>query len=126
MIGKLKSDVGYTLTEVLVVLTIVGLLAGLAFPAMNSAVQRAREATLRSNLQTIRGVIDDYYADHNVYPSNLEVLVEQGYLRHMPVDTITREPQDWQIVEANEETGVFSIKSRSTEIATDGSIYADW
>ena len=126
MIGKLKLEDGYTITEVLVVLAIVGLLAGLALPMMSPSIQKARETTLRTNLSTLRTVIDEYYADHLTYPETLEVLVEDGYLRTLPKDTIERGEADWAVELAEEEGGIIDISSRSTNEALDGTIYADW
>lgn len=125
MIGRLKSDQGYTLTEVLVVLAIVGLLAGLAVPVMTTSVQKAREAALRTNLATLRETIDDYYTDHLAYPDALSDLVAAGYLRQLPADTVTRGGDDWTI-ETDQDGGISDVRSRSSQQALDGSIYADW
>lgn len=125
MNGKLRSAAGYTLTEVLVVLAIVGLLAGLAVPVMTTSVQKAREAALRTNLATLRETIDDYYTDHLDYPETLTDLVEAGYIRQLPRDTITRDGADWDI-ETDQDGGISDIRSRSTQQALDGSNYADW
>ncbi len=126
MIGRLKSQAGYTITEVLVVLAIVGLLAGLAVPMMSGSVQKARETTLRTNLTTLRTVIDEYYADHLSYPETLDALVEEGYLRALPQDTIARSPEDWDIELAEDGGGIIDVSSRSTNEALDGTVYADW
>ncbi|UWQ06627.1 type II secretion system protein [Aliiroseovarius crassostreae] len=126
MNGKLRSEKGYTITEVLVVLAIVGLLAGLATPLMTSTVQKAREASLRGNLKTMRVVLDEYYADHLAYPETLDALVKEGYLRTLPDDTIERGQSDWDVVLTEDRAGIMDVKSRSTQTALDGSIYADW
>ncbi|UWQ03559.1 type II secretion system GspH family protein (plasmid) [Aliiroseovarius crassostreae] len=126
MNGKLRSEKGYTITEVLVVLAIVGLLAGLAAPLMTSSVQKAREASLRGNLKTMRVVLDEYYADHLAYPETLDALVKEGYLHALPEDTIERDQSDWDVVLTEDRAGIMDVKSRSTQTALDGSIYADW
>lgn len=125
MIGRLKSHAGYTLTEVLVVLAIVGLLAGLAIPMMTTSVQKAREAALRTNLATLRETIDAYYGDNLGYPETLQALVNDGYLRALPADTINRGTDDWA-VERGENGGIIDIRSRSTQKAMDGTTYANW
>jgi len=124
--GSLRSEDGYTITEVLVVLIIVGLLAGIAFPLVGNSVKKAREATLRTNLTTLRTVIDDYHADHLSYPENLSVLVDEGYIRDLPLDTVEKDQEEWKLILSDDGTGIIDIKSRSTNIALDGSNYADW
>ncbi len=126
MTGKFRSTDGYTITEVLVVLIIVGLLAGLALPVALTSVTKAREATLRTNLSTIRGVIDDYYSDTLSYPADLNALVEQGYLRTLPQDTIEKNDREWRLIYADDSSGIIDIKSNSTEEALDGTRYANW
>ncbi len=126
MIGNFRSTDGYTITEVLVVLIIVGLLAGLALPVALTSVTKAREATLRTNLSTIRSVIDDYYSDTLSYPEDLNALVEQGYLRTLPQDTIEKNDREWRLIYADDSSGIIDIKSNSTEEALDGTRYANW
>jgi general secretion pathway protein G len=126
MNGDPHREDGYTITEVLIVLAVLGLLAGSALPMMSGAVQKAREATLSTNLSTIRTVIDEYYADHLSYPDNLNVLVDEDYLRLLPMDTIEREPEEWDLVYEDGGNGIKDIKSRSTSEARNGSSYAQW
>jgi general secretion pathway protein G len=126
MNGDPTSEDGYTLTEVLIVLAVLGLLAGLALPMMSGAIIKAREATLATNLNTIRTVIDEYYADHLIYPENLNTLVEQDYLRTLPTDTIERDSIPWDLIFDENGNGIKDIKSRSTKEARNGSIYAQW
>jgi len=126
MNGKHRSDDGYTITEVLIVLAVLGLLAGLAVPMMSGSVQKARETTLRTNLNTIRTVIDEYYADHLKYPENLKALVEANYLRVLPMDTIDQKPEAWDLIYDDSGNGIKDIKSRSKTEARNGSVYEQW
>src|SRR6478609_7142630 len=77
---------GFTLLELLVVMTIIGILAAIAVPALRDSPQRAREATLKEDLFTMRSVIDQYHGDKGNYPPDLQTLVTDGYLRKIPVD----------------------------------------
>ena len=87
---------GFTLIELLVVVTIVGLLAGLAIVNVRFAQRKAREAALMDNLSTMRKAIDNFYADKQRYPSDLNELVP-NYIRKIPRDPITKQI-DWEVV----------------------------
>jgi len=127
------DDGGWTLIELMVVVSLIVLLAGLAMAGYRSAVTLAQEATLRENLFRMRDAIDQFYADKNRYPATLEELVTEGYLRKIPEDPFTRAADTWQIVPAepdpanpSAEPGVFDVKSGSDRVALDGTPYADW
>jgi general secretion pathway protein G len=121
---------GFTLIEMLIVVTIIGILVTLAQPSFNRAVTAAKEATLKENLFILRDVIDQFYADNTKYPTALTELVEKGYIRHVPKDPITGSAETWVIVPATDENGqqvgVFDVKSGSDRTARDGSNYSDW
>lgn len=130
----------FTLFELIVVISIIGILAAIAVPNYLQTPPRAREAVLKTNLRTIREVLDQHRADKGNYPSSLEELVESGYLRKVPVDPITGEA-DWVLVyeEVDEEDvppeteeaegggpGIIDVYSASTKTGLDGTAYADW
>jgi general secretion pathway protein G len=121
---------GFTLIEMLIVVTIIGILVTLAQPSFNRAVTAAKEATLKENLFILRDVIDQFYADNTTYPTALTELVEKGYIRQVPKDPITGSAETWVVVPATDEqgqpVGVFDVKSGSDRTARDGSRYADW
>jgi general secretion pathway protein G len=128
---------GFTLLELLVVMTIIGILAAIAVPALRDSPQRAREATLREDLFTMRSVIDQYHGDKGVFPADLQVLVSDGYLRKIPVDPMTKSAETWVIsyeeIAPDEEStaepatpGVTDIHSGSEETALDGTLYKEW
>jgi general secretion pathway protein G len=91
-----RSQKGFTLIELLVVVTIVGLLAGIAVINVRFAQRKAREAVLMDSLTTMRKAIDNFYADKQRYPNDLNELVP-NYLRKVPVDPITKQT-DWEVV----------------------------
>ena len=122
---------GYTLLELMIVVAIASILVTLAVPSFQRSVIKAREATLKQNLATLRTVIDQHYADQGAYPASLEALVEAGYLRQIPVDPFTKTADTWQLVyeettEDNAESGIFDVHSGSDMIATDGTPYSEW
>ena len=119
---------GFTLVELLVVMSIIALLLTLAVPRYFHSTDRAREAVLKENLAQMRDAIDKYYGDRGRYPDRLDDLVEKKYLRRIPPDPITDSPQTWMAV-APEATGngsVFDVKSGAPGAGLDGSPYSEW
>src|SRR4051812_341740 len=91
----LDRDHGWTLIELLVVLSLIMILASLALTQYRNAIVQAKEAAMRSDLFLMRDAIDQYYADKGKYPESLDALVSEHYLRVIPKDPITNQP-DWQ------------------------------
>jgi len=130
---------GFTLLELLVVMTIIGILAAIAVPALRDSPQRAREAALREDLFTMRSVIDQYHGDKGAYPPDLQTLVTAGYLRKIPLDPMTKSADTWVIAleeatpdaqgntsDAPTNPGVIDVHSGSPDKALDGTLYKDW
>jgi general secretion pathway protein G len=128
---------GFTLLELLVVMTIIGILAAIAVPALRDSPQRAREAALKADLFTFRSVIDQYHGDKGHYPADLQTLVTEGYMRKIPLDPMTKSAETWVLnfEEAPEEPedpsqaavpGILDIHSGSPDKALDGTLYKDW
>lgn len=116
----------------MIVLTIVSILVSIALPIANSAILRAREAVLKSNLHTLRTLIDQHTADKLKAPQTLEDLVTAGYLRSLPNDPMTNQP-DWQFVMEDAsmfpdqlEVGIFDVNSNSEAISSNGTPYSEW
>lgn len=131
--GRSRSEAGFTLIELLIVIAIIGIIAGIAVAQMRTAPQRAREAVLKEDLFAIRDVIDQYFADKGKYPESLDSLIEDGYLRKLPVDPITGSDESWQTIQAeatDEDTegagGIIDVKSGADGTALDGTRYQDW
>lgn len=129
----MRDERGFTLIELLIVIAIIGIIAGMAVAQLRTAPQRAREAVLKEDLYAIRDVIDQYFADKGKYPESLDTLVEEGYLRRIPVDPITESEGTWQTVQAeatDEDTegagGIIDVKSGADGTALDGTRYSDW
>lgn len=132
-VGGALSVRGFTLIEVLIVLTLVILLASVGMPTYQNSVQRAKEATLKEDLFRMRDAIDQYYADKTKYPASLQDLVSEGYLRAIPKDPITDSADTWQTVAAEPdplnttaEPGIYDVKSGSEAMSMEGTPYADW
>jgi general secretion pathway protein G len=120
---------GFTLIEVLVVLTIIATLLSLVAPRYFETISRSKETALRHDLAIMREAIDKFYGDTGVYPASLEELVQRKYLRAVPEDPITGSNASWRSVppDSLEAKGaVFDIRSGSTDTALDGTRYAEW
>ena len=127
------SERGFTLLELLVVMTIIGILAAVAIPALRDSPQRAREAALREDLFTLRSTIDQYHGDKGYYPPDLATLVSDGYIRQIPVDPMTKKAEWGQRSFQDEPDSfawggqnVYDIYTLSTGRAIDGTQYKDW
>jgi general secretion pathway protein G len=126
---------GFTLIEMIIVVTLIGILVAILVPQYKYSVLRAKEAVLKENLFQMRDAINKYYFDKKKYPSGLEDLVTARYLREVPFDPIIKK-HEWQLVLAEplegEEfdpeavQGVIDVKSLSQAISLDGTPYADW
>ena len=117
---------GFTLIELMIVISIVGILATLAAPSYHSSVMKAKEAALRQNLFTLRDLLDQHRADQGRYPGSLQVLVSVGYLRKIPNDPFTGTTTSWQEIAEPTEGGIFDLYSGSDLVGTNGVPYNRW
>lgn len=131
---------GFTLLELIIVIAIIGILATIAMPALKDVPRRANEAVLKTNLHTLRDVIDQYYGDKGKYPTSMQQLVEMGYLRKIPSDPMTKRSDTW--VFEYEQTdkdapppesasgealpGITDVHSGSPLLSLDGVPYREW
>jgi len=134
LIQRLRNrDGGFTMIELLVVVSLIVILASMGMTQYRSSVVHAREATLREDLFRMRDAIDQYYADKAQWPSTLDTLVSDGYMRKVPDDPFTRSNSSWQTIPAEPdpnnptaEPGIYDVKSGSDATALDGTKYAEW
>jgi general secretion pathway protein G len=127
-----ESD-GFTLIELLVVLTLIIILSTIGMAQYQRSVTYAREATLKEDLFRMRDAMDQYYADKNQWPTTLDALVSEGYLRKIPEDPFTKDSTTWQTVPAEPdpnnptaEAGISDVKSGSDQTGLDGRKYSEW
>jgi general secretion pathway protein G len=122
---------GFTLLELMIVISIIIILAAVALPQYQKTIMHARETVLRDDLFRMRSLIDQYSADKGKLPQSLDDLVSAGYMRETPTDPIT-EQKDWNIVTGDDPysteggSGVIDIHSSSSETSTEGTPYSDW
>ena len=129
----MRKESGFTLIELLVVIAIIGILAALAVGEFRQTPKKAKEAALKEDLFTLRDVIDQYFADKGKYPESLQALVDDGYIRKIPLDPFTNTDQTWAVehAEASDEDpngggGVIDVHSGADGTAIDGSRYSEW
>jgi general secretion pathway protein G len=126
-----NGERGFTLIELMIVLTIMGILLTIAAPNLKRSVVKSREAVLKEDLFRMREAIDQYYADNGKFPDSLDDLVNvqertRSYLRAIPKDPFTG-ADDWiTVAPEGDEGGVFDVHSASPLVATDGTAYNVW
>jgi prepilin-type N-terminal cleavage/methylation domain-containing protein len=124
---------GFTLIELLVVISMIAILAAMGVVQYRNSVRRTEEAVLKKDLFEMRDVIDQYYADKGKYPSSLDALVSDGYMRKVPIDPITKSADTWQTEPAepdpanpSAEPGVYNVKSGAQGTSLEGTAYSEW
>src|SRR5262245_42519617 len=130
---KIGRRRGFTLLDLMIVLTIISYLVGIAIPVYQSILITSRETVLKNNLVELRKMIDLYTADKKKAPQSLSDLVQGGYFRAIPVDPITKSAETWQVeigtsVSSPDQTesGVIDVHSGSPETSTEGTPYNTW
>jgi general secretion pathway protein G len=128
-----KSEAGFTLLELIIVMSIISILAALAVPRFSAAIKSSREAVLREDLRVIRTAIDSYTMDKQKAPQSLDDLVQDGYLRSIPEDPITHHSDSW-VTDTSDayssvdqtDPGINDVHSGSQEIGSDNRSYSEW
>ena len=124
---------GFTMIELLIVMTLIIILASVGMTQYRSSVTRAEEAALKENLFRMRDAMDQFYADKNKWPNDLAELVSEGYIREIPTDPITKSKETWQTSQAEPDPnnpastgGIDNVHSGSDRTSLDGTPYIDW
>ncbi len=127
------GDGGFTLIELVIVMTVIGLLAAIAIPSYLNSVRKAREAVLKEDLHTMRTAIDSYTVDREQAPQSLDDLVQAGYLKTIPMDPITNHSDTWITSQSDVLTsitqtqgGISDVHSGAQGLAIDGGSYNNW
>jgi general secretion pathway protein G len=128
----LRRD-GFTMIELLVVMTLVIILASVGMTQYRNAITRAEESALKENLFRLRDAMDQFYSDKNKWPADLAELVSEGYIREVPTDPMTKSKDTWQTDQAEPDPnnpasagGIDDVHSGSERTALDGTRYSEW
>ena len=133
-VGRIqKKDAGFTLIELMIVMAIIGVLAMVAVPSYIQAIRHAREAVLKEDLHTLRAAIDSYTMDKQKAPQSLDDLLQDGYIKTVPEDPMTKSSTSWVTDTSDSmhsldqtDPGIDDIHSGSDETGSDGQPYNTW
>lgn len=117
---------GFTLIELIVVMTIVALLVAIAAPRYFAHLDRSKESVLRADLTVMRDALDKFYGDHGRFPEALDELVKRRYIRAVPVDPLTESAATWVALSDPARGGVYDVRSGAPGDDTKGVRYVDW
>ncbi|MGA8270140.1 MAG: prepilin-type N-terminal cleavage/methylation domain-containing protein [Candidatus Sulfotelmatobacter sp.] len=129
---RIGRSSGFTLLEMMIVISIMVILISIAMPIYSQSVLRSREAVLRNDLFTLRSLISQYTLDKQKAPQSLDDLVSGGYIKIVPKDPMTGEA-NWEVVQEDvllavdqQDPGISDVKSASSATGTDGTAYSTW
>jgi general secretion pathway protein G len=131
---KQEKSRGFTLIELMIVISVILILVSVALPAYNQSIWRARESVLKQNLFALRSVISQYTLDKQKAPQSLQDLVTAGYFKTIPNDPMTARNDTWTVEEETDtiltvdqqEPGIFDVHSGSSAVGSDGTAYNTW
>ena len=128
-----KRDRGFTLIELMIVISLILILVSISIPAYNQSILRAKESVLLQNLFTLRSLISQYTLDKQKAPQSLEDLVQAQYIKQIPIDPFTGKNDSWTVDQEDyslsvdqQETGITDVHSGSSLISTSGTAYSSW
>jgi general secretion pathway protein G len=131
--NKTRRQRGFTMIEMMVVISIMAILMAIAAPIYTQSIVRARESVLKQDLYAMRSVINQYTEDKQKAPQSLQDLVSTGYMKQIPKDPFTNSTDTWQVEQDDSmmsleqtESGISDVHSGSNAISSEGTAYSQW
>ncbi len=128
-----RRERGFTLIELMIVISMILILVSISIPAYNQSILRAKESVLRQDLFELRSLISQYTLDKQKAPQSLDDLVQAGYIKQIPIDPMTGSNGSWTVDQEDtvmsvdqEEPGISDVHSGAAGTASDGTAYSSW
>ncbi|MGA9800412.1 MAG: prepilin-type N-terminal cleavage/methylation domain-containing protein [Terriglobales bacterium] len=132
-LGKHKRDRGFTLIELMIVISMILILVSISIPAYNQSILRAKESVLRQDLFELRSLISQYTLDKQKAPQSLDDLVQAGYIKQIPIDPMTGSNSTWTVDQEDtvmsvdqQDPGISDVHSGAADTSSDGTAYSTW
>ena len=130
---KHKRDRGFTLIELMIVISMILILVSISIPAYNQSILRAKESVLKQDLFQLRSLISQYTLDKQKAPQSLDDLVQAGYIKQIPVDPMTGSNSSWTVDQEDslmsvdqQDPGISDVHSGAAQMSSDGTAYSSW
>ena len=128
-----KRDRGFTLIELMIVISMILILVSISIPAYNQSILRAKEYVLKQDLFQLRSLISQYTLDKQKAPQSLDDLVQAGYIKQIPLDPMTGSNSTWTVDQEDslmsvdqQDPGINDVHSGATQGSSDGTAYSTW
>ena len=128
-----KRDHGFTLIELMIVISLILILVSISVPAYNQSILRAKESVLKQDLFQLRSLISQYTLDKQKAPQSLDDLVQAQYIKQIPIDPMTGSNSTWTVDQEDslmsvdqQDPGISDVHSGSSQVSTDGTAYSTW
>src|SRR5690349_23285043 len=128
-----SRSAGFTLIELMIVISLILILVSVSVPAYNQSILRAKESVLKQDLFQLRPLISQYTLDKQKAPQSLDDLVQSGYIKQIPVDPMTGSNSSWTVDQEDslmsvdqQDPGISDVHSGASQVSSDGTAYSTW
>ncbi len=128
-----RRDRGFTLIELMIVISLILILVSISIPVYNQSILRAKESVLKQDLFQMRSLISQYTLDKQKAPTSLDDLVQAGYIKQIPTDPMTGSNSSWTVDQEDtlmsvdqQDPGISDVHSGASQVSSDGTAYSTW